>query len=99
MLEARAHHPSCGWAVSLVAGVIVGLDAGREIVPVVDQRISPPAIAVPKQRPGIADADRTLCITAHAQLEAPGRIRLEIYGAAYPLPFEEVPVIALQEER
>jgi hypothetical protein len=98
MLEARADHPSRRGTIPVVAGVVLELDSGREIVSIIDQRISPPAVAIPKERPWIADPQRTLSIAAHAHLETPGLIRLDVYGSADSLSFEEVPVIALQEE-
>src|SRR5688572_26660737 len=98
MLEPRSDHPAGGGTIPVVAGVEIELEARGEVVSVVDQGIPPPAVAVPKERPWIADSQRPLCIAAHAQLEAPGLIRLDVDGSANSLPLKEVAIIALQQE-
>src|SRR5690349_5991189 len=68
-------------------------------MPVVDQRIPPPAVGVAEKRPRVGRSHRPLGVTAQRELEPERTGDLNVNHAAEPLSLEVVAVIPLQEDR
>ena len=98
VLEPRPEQPAGGGHLVVVAGVEVDLQAGREVVAVVAQRIAAPPVAVPEQRPRIRRADRALVVAPERDLDPQRRGRLHPGLSAAAGPLEPVAVVALQQE-
>jgi hypothetical protein len=68
-------------------------------VPVVDQRVGAPAVAVAEQGPGIIGADRALLLIAQGPIHPEARVQVGVGGGADSLAGEVVAVVTLEQER
>src|SRR5689334_25438414 len=70
MFEPAAKQPACGWLVSVVSGIEIQLGGGDEVVSIIDQRITPPAVTVAEERPRVGGSDGTLGVPGERHLES-----------------------------
>src|SRR5689334_7837456 len=98
MFEPAANQPACGWLVPVVSGIEIQLSGGDEVVAIIDQRITPPAVAVAEERPRVGGSDGALGVPGERHLESESGCWKDVSGSADPSVFVVVSVIALQEE-